>query len=402
MPSSLTWLDHDSEARERSHRLLELFTENETRDELGIGAIRDAIADQLFPGTSVIQTRLRYMLLVPWVFLEMEERLEQATKFSTVARRSELDLGQTLANANEKGVFGRSAGEQLKRLPSSVYWAGLGSWGLRVFRGTQQEYYRQVDAIYVSRGRLRKKDDGDWLDPHRGITWHPTLKELKPADFPESADLQMRADESQFIREQWKKLHPESLLAWLAFDHPSLSPQLHAEAPWLHPRVAQFPDAMRTLVGHGRNFSNLVAGAAQLYNLHLSEVDGRSERIESYRELVQEWGRNYAASGLARWDLPAFWGSVVDQGHSISLRTQRFVGDWLAIVRDAKGDILDSATARALIARREQDMKQGRSRFTNAAARKQWSGASGLAALTYRWGITSTFLDDLASGLASR
>ena len=43
MASSLTWLDHDSAARERSHRLLEMFQESDTRDELGISAIRDAI-----------------------------------------------------------------------------------------------------------------------------------------------------------------------------------------------------------------------------------------------------------------------------------------------------------------------------------------------------------------------
>ena len=403
MPSSLTWLDHDSEARERSHRLLELFAESETRDELGIGSIRDAIADQLFPGTSVIQTRLRYMLLVPWLFIEMEERLEPAAKFSSVARRAELDLGRSLAEADEKGVFGRSAGDQLKRLPSSVYWAGLSSWGLRVFRGSQQEYFRQIDTIYASRERRRRKDDGDWLDPARGMTWHPTLKVLKPEDFPDSVDLRMRPDESRFVREQWKKQHPESLLSWLAFDGPSLVPESRADAPWLHPRVAEFPDAMRTLVTHGRHFSDLIAGAARLYNLHLSEIDGRSESMETYRRQLQEWGAGYPASGLASWDLTAFWGRFVGQGqHSISLRTQRFVGEWLAIVREANGDVVDSARARALIVRREQEMKQGRSRFTNAAARKQWSGASGLVPLTYRWGITSTFLDDLATGLASR
>lgn len=402
MPSSLTWLDHDSEARERSHRLLELFTESETRDELGIGSIRDAIADQLFPGTSVIQTRLRYMLLIPWLYIELEHRRESSTKFSSVARRLELDLGQTLASTGEKGVFGRSAGEQLKRLPSSVYWAGLGAWGLRAFRGTQQEYFRQIDTIFATRDRRRRNDDGDWEDPHRGMTWHPTLKELKPEGFPELADLRLRADESRFIREQWRKLHPESLLAWLAFDEISLSPESRADAPWLHPRVAEFPDSMRTLVGHGRHFSDLVAGAAQLYNLHLSEIDGRSESVESYREQVQEWGGRYAAGGLATWNLSALWECLIDQRHSISLRTQRFVSDWLTLVREAKGAVVDSARARALIVRREQDMKQGRSRFTNAAARKQWSGASGLVPLTYRWGITSTFLDDLATGLASR
>ena len=67
MPSSLTWIDHDPTARERALRILSLFQEKESRDELGLGAIRASFADALFPGTSTIQTRLRYMLFVPWV-----------------------------------------------------------------------------------------------------------------------------------------------------------------------------------------------------------------------------------------------------------------------------------------------------------------------------------------------
>lgn len=62
MRSSLTWIDHDPTARERALRILSLFQEKESRDELGLGAIRDSFADALFPGTSTIQTRLRYML----------------------------------------------------------------------------------------------------------------------------------------------------------------------------------------------------------------------------------------------------------------------------------------------------------------------------------------------------
>lgn len=41
------------------HRILAQFKERDTRDELGLGSLRDAIADLLFPGTSTIQTRLR-------------------------------------------------------------------------------------------------------------------------------------------------------------------------------------------------------------------------------------------------------------------------------------------------------------------------------------------------------
>jgi hypothetical protein len=64
MPSVLAWIDHDSKARERTLRILSLFQEKESRDDLGLGSVRDSFADQLFPGTSTIQTRLRYR----WMF----------------------------------------------------------------------------------------------------------------------------------------------------------------------------------------------------------------------------------------------------------------------------------------------------------------------------------------------
>jgi Family of unknown function (DUF6361) len=66
--SSLAWIDFDEAERQRAQRIMALFEERESRDELGLGAIRDSIADHLFPGTSTIQTRLRYMLFIPWLF----------------------------------------------------------------------------------------------------------------------------------------------------------------------------------------------------------------------------------------------------------------------------------------------------------------------------------------------
>ena len=57
--SSLAWIDFDEAERQRAQRIMALFQERESRDELGLGGIRDSIADHLFPGTSTIQTRLR-------------------------------------------------------------------------------------------------------------------------------------------------------------------------------------------------------------------------------------------------------------------------------------------------------------------------------------------------------
>jgi hypothetical protein len=66
--SSLTWIDYDGAARERTKCILALFQEREARDKLGVGAVYQSLSDQLFPGTSTIQARLRYMLFVPWVY----------------------------------------------------------------------------------------------------------------------------------------------------------------------------------------------------------------------------------------------------------------------------------------------------------------------------------------------
>src|SRR5436309_2205035 len=55
LAATLTWLDHDATDRDRMNRILALFRERDTRDELGVGVIRDLLADELFPGTSTIQ-----------------------------------------------------------------------------------------------------------------------------------------------------------------------------------------------------------------------------------------------------------------------------------------------------------------------------------------------------------
>lgn len=126
MSSSLTWIDHDPAARERSLRILALFQEKESRDELGLGGIRDSFADLLFTGTSTIQTRLRYMLFVPWIYRALENKKVPPGEFAQRADNEERDLIVAMRNADERedGVFGGRSGRHLKRLPSAVYWGG--------------------------------------------------------------------------------------------------------------------------------------------------------------------------------------------------------------------------------------------------------------------------------------
>lgn len=50
--SFIGWLDHSEEEQLQVRKLLKLFEEKGTFDDLGIGTVRDAISNRLFPGTS--------------------------------------------------------------------------------------------------------------------------------------------------------------------------------------------------------------------------------------------------------------------------------------------------------------------------------------------------------------
>ena len=394
MPSSLTWLDHDGAARERSLRILALFKERESRDELGIGGIRDAISDRLFPGTSTIQTRLRYMLFVPWMYLRLDERRVSSSEFAGRARQEELVLVRPLLDPREEGVFGRTAGSGLKRLPSSVYWAGLGAWGIRRFPSSQSEYHRSVDSLYARRARtLRKEDDDHDPDPY-ACSWHPRLP-APPPDFPMRLDFRITGEEAQFLCDCVSASGKGSLLQWMVM-HAKLA---DVDEPWFHPQVNEFPSEMRELLEHARRFTDTMEAAARVYNIGLAEVATDRAREEKHRKELANWGRRVDRGSLAKWSLDRFWELTVGYGHTVTPATRRFVETWLARLVERGVAVADDPAARDLVRRREMSLKGPRSRFTNKGALAQWGGNAGTGRLVYRWPTVKDFLSDLLPAL---
>lgn len=159
--SSLSWIDFDEVERQRARRIMELFDEKDSRDELGLGPIRDSIADHLFPGTSTIQTRLRYVLFVPWIYTMVEQKDVAPDKLAAIARRYEIGLIDGLrAGGEDEGIIGGRAGKNLKRLASSIYWAGLRSWGIRLFPGSQESYFSALPSLARRRHRAGSSEEG--------------------------------------------------------------------------------------------------------------------------------------------------------------------------------------------------------------------------------------------------
>src|SRR5215212_4754109 len=120
MAASFTWLDYSEQDRQRALDVLDLFREKGTVDELGLGTVRDAIADLLFPGTSTIMTRARYYLLIPWIYQRLETKKTPSNEIGRAAHRDEIALIEALVKEGEKaGVIGIQARSNLRRLPST-------------------------------------------------------------------------------------------------------------------------------------------------------------------------------------------------------------------------------------------------------------------------------------------
>src|SRR3954447_25906060 len=125
--STLGWLDFDQAAGDRVAQLLRAMQDSSTLDPLGLGSLRDCYAAVLHPGTSTIQTRLRYFLFLPWIFQALQDEQVPAGRFALRLRERELALIEVLRQGAgpDQGVIGYASRENLVRFPSVIYWGGL-------------------------------------------------------------------------------------------------------------------------------------------------------------------------------------------------------------------------------------------------------------------------------------
>jgi hypothetical protein len=400
MPSTISWLDYSERDRRRAVEVIRLFEEKGTVDELGVGSVRDAFADIMFPGLSTIQARAKYFLLIPWIYQQLEAKRVPSREIAAKARQAELSLIDALAESDDfAGAIGIVARKTLKTIPSRIYWVGLRTWGVRTFSGSQDQYHRSLDAFYESPGRALRNDDGEPALGRPSRNWHAGLP-TPPSDFPRKASLKLTRREAEYLRERLQVRVPRSLLTFLVAE---ADPDRDVSFPWEHPQFADFPAHNRNELFHAQCFSEAIHGSVLLYNLMLAEKRGHKEWIERYRKALREWAHLLDSRGpeLARWSRNAFWDMVVGAGAHISTPTRLFIDLWLNVaLSPERRSVADSMGPRQLIHERERVLKRGLARLDNQRSLENWRGASGVGQLDYRWlPVVLNTVDDIQVAL---
>ncbi|RRA32743.1 hypothetical protein C3O72_17875, partial [Cronobacter sakazakii] len=95
---------------------------------------------------------------VPWIYRALEDKNVSAAQFAGAADKYERELVRRLQTADDHyGMFGKNAGGDIKRLPSSVYWAGLGAWHIRLTPFSQGQYHQRIDETYRQKRRIARQ-----------------------------------------------------------------------------------------------------------------------------------------------------------------------------------------------------------------------------------------------------
>ncbi len=398
MASVFAWLDFSDKERRDALEVIDLFREEDTRDELGLGVVRDTFSDLLFPGTSTIQTRARYFLFIPWLLQDLETRRGSGADWARRARHLQGRLRDSLIKGGEEdGIIGYRAGINVQRLPHSVYWQGLRRWGILRFHGSEDEYLRSLDLARHRRKEIVRTDDGEPAGDAPEPNWDPNLPE-PPDGLLKSATFDLSAQEADYLMHRIAISADDSLLYYLIDLRKPVDET--TRFIWQHLDQGQLPDPLQSHVSHARNFSESMHGAALLYNLMLAEEKGKSDLVNRYERRLAEWWDllRQRSAGLASWDRHDFWQTVRNAGGRIPPQTLHFIETWwdLAFGASSIDELLASGSARQLIEDRERRLKRSRARIGNPRALELWSGAAGTAQMDYRWGRpVATLINDI-------
>ena len=338
----------------------------------------------------MLQTRLRYVLFIPWLMKRATEGNASPAEISARFRGLEYQLINALTTGGEKlGVIGNTALTNLKRMPSSVYWAAMGRWNIRNGDLSTEAYFRRQYEYRRLANRTARADDPETREllPNNDLDLHLPAA---PAGWLGNTSFALRPEEEQYLSDRIAESTTGSMLAWLIGNQPDNSP----DYVWHVNNLVDTPEPLRDLIDHARRFHTAIYGAAVLYNLLLARKGGRDELVGEYEVELGLWRDELqSTSALEGWSRtvygPPFAGITLFSASSPSTSSTPGL-TWPALT-----SIWAPTRLRSNSSTHVNEDQGGRGRLVNQAALDRWSGRSGLGRLDYRWPVARRHLNDL-------
>lgn len=419
--SSIGWIDFSSTDRERVSGVLALLSEAGTLDELGIGQLRDAFSDSLFPGFSTIQTRAKYFVSVPQIFADywaLTPRERGRRSLEAYLKDSEDKLAESLVKNHTEdeterdkaiptGIIGRERVGQggAVRRPSSAYWTGLRKFRLIDTGLSLTEFCRSAGGP-VQTGRLLGEsveidsDEDDDVIKRRGLV--ATVPGRRP-EWRDDIRIELTRDEAKLVYDKLRYVDavkdsiPAQLINTGLFDEGTLLGALEFDD--LSKALAELPqvsDVCRKTARDAARFSKAFLGAHLRFNYLIAINLKHTQRAEKLNADFEAWRAEAAAERLFDADALDDWlAPCVALQVGLSANTRRFIRLWHEAMA------IDGTTTNRLDALvRQQAIDNKRNRSLLQRSLPPGTGWVGIHTLQYRWPQARQILMDIREGLA--
>lgn len=425
------WIGIDARTVARIRKALEQREEGIV-DELGVGALHLGYADRFFPGTSVLHTRARYALFVPWVFLTLAKRRVGRDRLAERKRLLERELTGALktamANATQSDTRGIIGVRVFPRAPAQppdfAWWTALGVWGL--YDGPSRgSLAARWDPERVVRAADEDTSAGDDVtdEPLARFNVPPV-----PGAWPEDVQKQgfdLTPTEAEWLRARWEQLPDASLLASVAAllrrgGRPQREGPLWRDGLVVEAAREADADARPKPFGFVRAIRNAehASAAAELvratYGAWVEEaciadaggrIGDRLTQLDYAQKLDSYWaGKGAVRDAALALDLAALQRDLPELT-STRGNLPVLLDATLATWRRAKrgGDVLRDRALREVFEKAEWRRKGLRARLPKVEGRQRRAEFTatvvGVNGLDYRWSVTRRLVDDVAQGL---
>ena len=336
--ASVGWIDFSPAHRNRIGSVLDLLRPEGVVDELGLGTMRDALANRLFPGISTIQTRAKYFFIIPYILYDYQSLKPSQRRGRTPTRFLEekeyeimWQLAQEYNYIEGNGVIGISKRKpnKIARRPSAIYWNGLSTYNFIDTRGLAASSFLN-QAVNPSMESLLseepKGDDGGKDDRDAEYESMFRIKVAPKTNWSGSLRLDLDKDEAEFFADRINSLAKNTLLStaltnerlWQVFNKAGNFADFVKSAIQL-----PLSDEVRSMLIIAHDFSELAYGIHLAYNCQLQrKVFNR----KNFEDDWKDWTKNIQRNML---DYANFNPDVLFT-HAITTRaaTTQFVNEW--------------------------------------------------------------------------
>lgn len=386
----LGWIDFSKDERNKVLNVIHLLDEPGAVDELGIGAVRDAFADCFFPGTSTVQTRAKYFLIVPYVLMEAGSG-KYGSDLNSILRKidkEERNCRDILIKTSNDGVIGSLVPKSwVLRTPSNIYWNGIKRMGIFKEDLSVKEYIRQSiiqrslkqAKAYGNRDKdaeENEKDDIDAGDITSIQFW--SLGDTYKSDWRDNLTIELLPEEAAFLKSQIITTQRNSLFAYILKNNIDLDKygSFGALSEDIRDSV---DDGLRYMMRLANDFNKLVSIITTRYNLIV--FDGKNDRAcENWNLLSKDFKRR------SEVDLKAIFNKLMIR--NLKLRT------FLLRVQEAVREN-DIAAVDDLIKKREISLKGMKRAKTNRIGEYSNQNWIGIDILDYRYTPAKRIIRDI-------